>query len=234
MYEVQQEILEVAKALGEETRFNIFRRIADSPEPLSVKELVSEFGMHHSAVRIHLNKLEDAGLIYSKKRRIPGAVGRPQLAFLPSERALSITLPPRNYQLLARLAMDLASAHGDTGSAEGFGEGWGRGYVRERGRLADGPFPLDGALDALVDELRRLGASPRSSRVDDDYQILDTNCVFAELAFDYDPLICELHQAVMRGMLTEMSADEFDWVHASSICNGDERCAVLVSPRPQD
>src|SRR5665811_456647 len=72
MYEVRPDILEVAKALGEETRFNIFRRIADAAEPLSVKDLVAELGMHHSAIRIHLGKLEDAGLIYSKKRHIPG------------------------------------------------------------------------------------------------------------------------------------------------------------------
>jgi predicted ArsR family transcriptional regulator len=234
MYEVQQEIFEVAKALGEETRFNIFRRIADSAEPLSVKELVSQLRMHHSAIRIHLNKLEDAGLIYSKKRHIPGAVGRPQLAFLPSTRALSITLPPRNYEFLARLAMDLASTHRDVESLEDFGVRWGGGYARKHGRLVGGPLPLDEALDALMDVLRRLGASTRSSRVNGGYQVLEANCVFAELAADYDPLLCELHQAVMRGMLAEMSADTFDWLQTSRICNGDERCTMRVSPRTQD
>lgn len=234
MYEVPTELLEVAKALGEETRFGIFRRIASSSEPLSVKELVSELGMHHSAIRIHLNKLQEAGLIYAKKRHMPGVVGRPQLTFLPSEKTLSITLPPRNYELLARLAMDLASANGDARSPEDFGESWGRGYLRESGRFADGPVPLDEALDTLMLELRQLGASGHVSRLDEGYQILETNCVFAELAADHAPLVCSLHQGVMRGMLTEMSADRFDWRQTSAICTGSDNCVTRVTPRTRD
>jgi len=232
MYEVQPDILEVAKALGEETRFNIFRRIADAAEPLSVKDLVAELGMHHSAIRIHLGKLEDAGLIYSKKRHIPGTVGRPQLAFLPSARALSITLPPRNYEFLARLAMDWAAAEGDTEPTEDFGLRWGRDYVKGRGRLVDGSLPLDRALGVLMDELRRLGASARSGVMNGGYQVLETNCVFAELAADYEPLVCELHQAVMRGMLSAISADEFEWQQTTRICDGDERCTMRIAARP--
>lgn len=234
MYEVPTVVLEVAKALGEETRFDIFRRIASSPEPLSVKELVSQLGMHHSAIRIHLNKLQEAGLIHAKKRHMPGVVGRPQLAFLPSAQALSITLPPRNYELLARLAMDLALAREDAESPEDFGVHWGRGYMRESGRFADGPAPLDEALDALMVELRQLGASSNVSRVDDGYQILETNCVFAELATDHAPLVCSLHQGVMRGMLTEMSADQFDWRQTSAICEGGDSCVTHVTPRTSD
>lgn len=234
MYEVPTEVLEIAKALGEETRFDIFRRIASSSEPLSVKELVSQLGMHHSAIRIHLNKLQDAGLIYAKKRHMPGVVGRPQLAFLPSAQALSITLPPRNYELLARLAMDLASAHEDAESPEDFGVQWGRGYMRESGRFADGPVPLDDAVHALMVELRQLGASGNVSRVAEGYQILETNCVFAELAADHAPLVCSLHQGVMRGMLTEMSADQFDWHQTSAICNGGDSCVTHVTPRTLD
>lgn len=234
MYQVPQEILEVAKALGEETRFDIFRRIADSAEPLSVKELVSQLGMHHSAVRIHLNKLEDAGLIYSKKRHIPGAVGRPQLAFLPGPRALSITLPPRNYEFLARLAMELASARGDGPAPGEFGMRWGRERMRKRAGIVDGPLPLGEAIDIVADELRSLGASCHCSRMNGGHQILETNCVFAEIAADHKPMVCDLHQGVARGMLTEISADPFDWLQMSSICDGDESCTTRISPRTQD
>ena len=234
MYEVPQEILEVAKALGEETRFDIFRRIADSAAPLSVKELVSQLGMHHSAVRIHLNKLEDAGLIYSKKRHVQGAVGRPQLAFLPSPHALSITLPPRNYELLARLAVELASTRGDGPTPGDFGMRWGREHMRKRAGLVDAPVPLGEALDVVTDELRSLGASCHCTRMNGGHQILETNCVFAEIAKDHKPMVCDLHQGVARGMLTEISADAFDWLQMSSICGGDESCITRISPRAQD
>ena len=234
MYEVPQDILEIAKALGEDTRFDIFRRIADSPDPLSVKELVSQLGMHHSAVRIHLNKLEDAGLIYSKKRHIPGAVGRPQLAFLPSAHALSVTLPPRNYELLARLAVELASARGDGPTPGEFGMRWGREHMRKRAGLVNSPVPLTEALDVVSDELRSLGTPCHCTRMNGGHQILETNCVFAEIAKDHNHMVCDLHQGVARGMLTEISADPFDWTQTSSISGGDENCTTRISPRTQD
>ena len=234
MYEVRQDILEVAKALGEETRFNIFRRIADAPEPLTVKDLVEQLGMHHSAIRIHLNKLEDAGLIYSRKRHNPGVVGRPQLAFLPRQEALSITLPPRNYELLARLVVDMVAANGSAESTESFGLRWGRDYMRDRGRLVDGPLPLDEAVGTLVDELHHIGGSADLKVTDRGYELVGTNCVFAEVAASHEPLVCRLHQAVLEGMLTEVCADDFEWVPRSRICDGADRCAVRISPRTQD
>lgn len=228
MYEVRQEILDVAKALGEETRFAIFKRIADAQDPLTVKDLVAQLGMHHSAIRIHLNKLEEAGLIVSRKKHKKGVVGRPQLAFLPSPHALSITLPPRNYEFLARLTMDMLAANGATEDLEQFGYGWGRAYVRERGRCVDGPLPLLDAVDVLHDELIKMGSSARIVPVDGGCDMIDGNCVFGELAPNYDGAVCHLHQAVMRGMLTEICAEPFTWEQASRMADGDPSCITRI------
>lgn len=228
MYEVPQEILDVAKALGEETRFAIFKRIAGAQDPLTVKDLVAQLGMHHSAIRIHLNKLEEAGLIVSRKRHKKGVVGRPQLAFLPSPRALSITLPPRNYEFLSRLAMDMLSADGAPEDPKEFGYAWGRAYVRERGRCVDGPLPFFDAVDVLHDELIRLGSSARIVPVDGGCDMIEGNCVFGELAPNYDGAICHLHQAVMRGMLAEICAEPFTWEPTSRMATGDPSCITRM------
>lgn len=228
MYEVRQEILDVAKALGEETRFAIFKRITDAADPLTVKDLVAKMGMHHSAIRIHLNKLEEAGLIVSHKKHKKGVVGRPQLAFLPSPRALSITLPPRNYEFLARLAMDMFAFDGAPEDLAKFGYTWGRSYVRERGRCVDGPLPLLDAIDVLHDELIQLGSSARIVPVDGGCDLIDRNCVFAELAPKYDGAVCRLHQAVMRGMLAEVCAEPFTWEQVSRIAAGDPDCSTRI------
>jgi predicted ArsR family transcriptional regulator len=234
MYEVRQDILEVAKALGEETRFNIFRRIADAPEPLTVKDLVEQLGMHHSAIRIHLNKLEDAGLIYSRKRHNPGVVGRPQLAFLPREEALSITLPPRNYEFLSRLALDMIEANGSAESPEEFGMRWGRDYIRDRGKLVDGPLPLEEALGTLVEELHVIGTAPRLTTTPRGWELAGSNCVFQEVAASREPFVCKLHQSVLEGMLAEISADEFEWAPKTRICDGGDNCAIRISPITAD
>lgn len=230
MYQVRQDILDVAKALGEETRFAIFKRIADAKDPLTVKDLVAQLGMHHSAIRIHLNKLEDAGLIVSRKRHRKGVVGRPQLAFLPSPQALSITLPPRNYEFLARLAIDMAAANGAADDPVAFGRSWGRTYMRERGRGLDGPLPLQAATNVLRDELVRLGSSARVTRVDGGYDLAEGNCMFGEVAADYDGAVCLLHQSVMEGMLAEVCADPFEWEQESRIAEGATSCLAHVRP----
>ena len=230
MYEVRHEILEVARALGEETRFSIFQRIANAPEPLTVKDLVEQLGMHHSAIRIHLNKLEDAGLIFSRKRHTPGVVGRPQLVFLPKEEAVSISLPPRSYEFLARLTVDMLAANGSAESPEAFARKWGRGYMRGRGRLIDGRLPLPEAVTVLVEELQRLGSSGRVGTLEDGFRLSDTNCLFAEVAPARESLVCRLHQAAMRGMLEELSVDRFEWQQTKRICDGDDECAMHISP----
>ena len=230
MYKVRQEILDVAKALGEETRFAIFRRIADAQDSLTVKDLVGQLGMHHSAIRIHLNKLEEAGLIVSRKRHKKGVVGRPQLAFLPSPHALAITLPPRNYQLLAQLAMDMVVANGEAQDPAEFGHQWGRTHMRDRGRRVDGPLPLSEAVQVLHQELGRLSSSSRLVPNDGGCDLVDGNCVFGELAPRYDGAVCQLHQAVMRGMLAEICADPFLWEQDSSIASGDANCSVRIRP----
>ena len=163
MFQVRSDILEISKALGEETRFAIFREIAQADVALTVKDLVAIFGMHHSAIRIHLSRLEDAGLIVSEKRHTKGAVGRPQLAFLPNPHALSFSLPPRNYEFIAQLALDYAREDGgDVERAQEFGSEWGRNYVREQEMALPLSFPE--GLDVVCDQLTRHGRPRRVDR----------------------------------------------------------------------
>ncbi len=232
VYDVEPQILRLSKALGEDTRFAIFQHIAAAEEPQTVRDLVSTFGMHHSAIRIHLGKLEEAGLIVSQKKHTPGAVGRPQLAFVPNPAATEITLPPRNYQLLARLALDYAAAgHGMNGSPEDFGVSWGRAHVRDLRRPSDGPLPLDEALKTLTELLQQMRSTPSIVSSNGDGHVLtDRNCLFGGLSASYEPTVCVLHQAVMRGMLDELSIQPFEWEPRERIAAGDEQCCVHIRP----
>jgi predicted ArsR family transcriptional regulator len=231
VYEVNPDLLAIGKALGEETRFSIFRRIASSEKPQTVKDLVAAFSMHHSAIRIHLNKLEDAGLIVARKHHRKGAVGRPELAFLPSPHTLSITLPPRNYEFLARVAMDLAASHnGGDGAIEEFGFAWGKSYMTER--AGNGPVPLYEALHIVRDTAASLGASPQlAEEPDGAMSLTESNCVFSELAGEYEPSVCVLHQAVMQGMLAGLGCEPFDWESVTTLASGADACYVRVRPR---
>lgn len=234
MYEVDPQVLEISKALGEDTRFAIFRAIAASDGPLTVKDLVARFDMHHSAIRIHLNKLEEAGLIVSRKRHTPGAVGRPQLAFMPSRNPVCISLPTRNYELLSDLAIQLLSDGGmDIDAAIELGYDWGRRYMqrREHEYQSTLPVPFDQATDILLDELNSLGASFTKSRLNGKATCLvgQANCPFFEVARKHRPLVCALIQGAARGMLSYLLGQEVSWQSRKSLLEGDNVCQAEVT-----
>ena len=232
MYETDPEILEVSRALGDSTRFAIYRHLASSETPTTVKELVDVFGLHHSAIRIHLHKLQETGLITCRKLDRGGMVGRPQLAFVPSTKALSITLPPRNYRFLAHLALDLACVDEMTPElADGFGVAWGRRYIRERVGANGREMPLPQALNELCGQLNLLGGTTRYSALNGDgYALEERNCLFSDLASEHHPSVCLLHQAAIKGMLTELSGRDMAFHHPFSLAEGAQVCYTKVVP----
>jgi len=229
-YDVQPDILRLSKALGEETRFAIFREIAAAETPLTVRDLVEIFGMHHSAIRIHLSRLEDADLIVSQTLRHRGVVGRPQLVYLPNPSVTSFTLPPRNYELLARLALEYAAtgANGDF-SAEDFGTAWGQAHVRSA--EGDGRLTLAEALPALVTELRALGGNPELLELNGEgYALVEHNCLFGDISESYEPVVCSLHQGLAQGMLQGLTCESFRWTSHSTLAGGADHCRMSIQP----
>src|SRR5436190_7668299 len=69
-----------ARALGDPTRHEIFRYVADAPMPVDVPELTEHFGLNHNAIRQHLAKLVDAELVTETTAPATGR-GRPRLCY---------------------------------------------------------------------------------------------------------------------------------------------------------
>ncbi len=77
------EATEQARALGDPTRNAIFRYVDAASDPVGVAELTDHFGLNHNAIRQHLAKLRDAGLVV-EELATPSGPGRPR-APLPTE-----------------------------------------------------------------------------------------------------------------------------------------------------
>jgi ArsR family transcriptional regulator len=58
------------KALGDPTRFEIFRLIAAQPEPLCACDVVARFELSQPTISHHLKVLRDAGLITATRRGV--------------------------------------------------------------------------------------------------------------------------------------------------------------------
>jgi predicted ArsR family transcriptional regulator len=69
-----------ARALGDPTRYRIFRYVAVAGHPVTIAEITAHVELHHNGVRQHLAKLCDAGLLVEEFGNRTGP-GRPALQY---------------------------------------------------------------------------------------------------------------------------------------------------------
>lgn len=207
-----QRALDLTSALADPTRYGIYRALVDAAEePLTVLDMAERFSLHPNVARMHLQKLVDVGLVQSDTRRSAGG-GRPARIYRLSSEVATLQFPPRDYQLLASLTLQLVDtlAQDDSGLLEQVGVDMGREEAR-RALARDHLDPTRASLEQRVDSLRRacgeLGLSPRIETSAEGVQIEIRNCVFRELSPQYPQLVCGLHTALLRGILDAYFGD---------------------------
>jgi predicted ArsR family transcriptional regulator len=187
--------LEVLKALGDETRHTLYRELAGSTAPRSPAELAETLGLHPNTVRLHLERLREAGLIEVVAIH-RGTVGRPQHRYSLAPGAPGLGFDPPAHVLLAGMLAALAEATGaDTTAARAIGHSWG---VKAAQRT-----PAASCLGLLAQELDRLGFEPAAddaATADGSTRIDFLHCPFRELAEAYPELVCNLHRGICEGL----------------------------------
>jgi predicted ArsR family transcriptional regulator len=194
--------LEVLKALGDETRYAMYRELASSTSPLSAQELADALGLHANTVRLHLERLRDAGLVESEAAH-RGTVGRPQHLYFLAPGAPGLGFDPPAHALLAGLLAAMAERMGaEPGDAAETGFVWGTEAGRRRRSRS--------CVTALVGELERLGFEPvadapaAGSPDGAPVRIEFLHCPFRELAEAYPELVCNLHRGLCEGVVDEV------------------------------
>ena len=210
------ELTRLGAAFADASRRELYRKVVDSPEPLSAGELAAECGLHRTVARAHLEKLVEAGLLTASLRH-SGRGGRPPRVYSPSAGGAQLSLPRRRYDWLARgllsvlprVAADreaLLSALAEAGEEEG------------RRAMAGS----DGAAVAWLNE-RGYRASMHAS---EDGSVLEIGtCVVAELAAVAPSLVCSYDQGLIRGLFG-VSAEEM--TELSSLAEGAVTCRLLL------
>lgn len=178
-----------ARALGDPTRYEIFRVVADAPEPVSVAALTQHLRLNHNAVRQHLAKLCDAGLLVEQLARRRGP-GRPALQYILAAGAAATWVTTNAYEQLSLLLLEVVESGGPP-----------REVGARAGRRAVPVAGQDQALAALEAEVTRRGFEPerveRASGVD----IILRRCPFAVAASANPEVVCELHRGLAEGMV---------------------------------
>jgi predicted ArsR family transcriptional regulator len=190
--------LEVLKALGDDTRYAMYQELARSTAALSAQDLAEALGIHANTVRLHLDRLREAGLVDVEAVH-RGTVGRPQHLYFLAAGAPGLGFDPPAHALLAGLLAAMAERVGaDAHDATEIGRAWGAD-TGSRTRTRD-------CLRALEGELGRLGFEPAVE--DDDPATLAggariefLHCPFRELAEAYPELVCNLHRGLCEGVV---------------------------------
>jgi predicted ArsR family transcriptional regulator len=187
------DLLAVLKALGDETRFSMYQELAGSTSALTANQLSDRLGLHANTVRLHLERLREAGLVEVEPVH-RGTVGRPQHVYSLAPGAPGLGFDPPSYTLLAGLLAALAERTGaDADDAAAAGRAWGlEAGRRTRSRSC---------AKALTAEMARLGFDPAATEQSGVTDVAFLHCPFRELAEAYPELVCNLHRGICEGVV---------------------------------
>lgn len=185
-----------ARALGDPTRYDIFRYLADASSPVRVAALVEHFRLNHNAIRQHLAKLTEARLLI-EELGTPATTGRPPLQYRVAPAAMGAWGAPGPYELLAVLLLDVAKG---THTPLEAGAEAGRRLVPKYQPGAD-------AVDVLEAEMGSRGFEPRRETRATLVEIVLERCPFQAAASADPDIVCDVHRGLAEGMLEAMQSD---------------------------
>jgi predicted ArsR family transcriptional regulator len=168
--------------------------------------VAESLGLHVNTVRPHLERMREVGLLAVQSEK-GGAVGRPQHQYSLAATAPSLGLEPPTFPMLARMLLRAAALAG-AGADEAADAG------REQGRVDGARVRRRPCLDALIDELDRLGFDPAVAADDDDdvdtavATVAFAHCPFQDLAEANPDLVCSLHRGLVEGFVDEVGGAE--------------------------
>jgi predicted ArsR family transcriptional regulator len=220
---------ELSAVLADDTRYHIYRAIAERPhDDVTVADVAERFGLHPNVARMHLAKLEQAGFLTTDFRRTAGG-GRPAKLYRLSDLVVTFGFPPRRYELLSRLALASLAAGGSRESA--------LAVCREAG-AAEGRKALAGGEPSSLAEAARLvagiadeqGLLPEVSTNDGSLRVVVNNCAFRELSGADPDLVCSMHRAFLEGVLEAATSSMGSIAFTPDDCRiscGGERCELV-------
>jgi predicted ArsR family transcriptional regulator len=211
-----QDALDDVGMLADAVRRRLYDFVRAHGTAVTRDEAARATGISRTLAAYHLDRLADAGLVdvdYARTngRSGPGA-GRPAKRYAPGSRDVTVSLPPRNYSLLAQLL----AAGADATPSDAFRSALATAAEREGAALGEQAGDVTAALAAA-------GYEPMTA---DDGDIVLRNCPFHSVVQQHPELVCTLNESFVRGTLERMGADP---ARAElSPCTG--RCCVVVHP----
>ena len=202
--------LEAVASLAEPIRRALYDHVAGSTEPVSRDDAAQAVEVSRQVAAYHLDRLADDGLLEVEFRRLTGregpGAGRPSKLYRRSHQVHEVSIPPRRYELAARILLDAAR--------EGHIDNTALTEVARRTGEEIGQIGLGAAL-------RATGYEP----VIENDETRFRNCPFHLLKERDRDTTCGLNLALVPGMV-EGSGSTSDAVLARE----EGYCCIRISP----
>jgi predicted ArsR family transcriptional regulator len=187
--EREARVQQQARALGDPTRHAIYRAVVDAAGPVDVATLTDRFGLNHNAIRQHLAKLCDAGLVLEETAPHQGP-GRPRLQYRPALAAEGDWGIPSPYEDLSLMLVEMVRSGRSA-----------RDVGAEAGRRMAASLPdTDDPVDRLEINAARQGFDPRRATTRSTVDLVLGRCPFQAAASAAPEIVCELHRGLAEGI----------------------------------
>ncbi|WP_329376576.1 helix-turn-helix domain-containing protein [Streptomyces sp. NBC_01351] len=203
-------------ALAEPTRKRLYEHVVRQAGPVSREEAASALGLALRTAAFHLDRLAEASLldvVYERRsgRTGPGA-GRPAKLYRRPDREITVSVPPRRYELAAELLARAVQDSAATGEPV-------RAVLHREAHELGTEMGGEGGAD-LTALLELCGFEPRY----EDGDVVLLNCPFRRLARRHPETICGMNLHLLRGVLTGMG----DLAHTAVLAPAQGRCCVRL------
>jgi predicted ArsR family transcriptional regulator len=200
-------------SLDDPLRRRLYEVVTSHPGPVSRDEAASEAGIGRALAVYHLDKLVESGLLTASYARPPGrrgpGAGRPAKVYARSDREFAVTVPPREYELAARLLVQAVEADPSARSRAVLAEAARRlgaelGSAFERDAAGRDTGRRDAAGRDVKGVLSQQGYEPCDGA---DGVIRLRNCPFHQLAEQHREVVCGMNLALVEGLVDGLGAD---------------------------
>ncbi len=217
--------LAALSGLADPVRRRLYELVATRAEPVGRDEAAAATGIGRALAAYHLDKLVGLGLLTASYQRPSGrggpGAGRPAKVYTRSAREFAVTVPPREYELAARL-LALAAESDRSGASRAAlrDAAWQYGAGLGLGRPADGGHGAAAPTVAAV--LRDHGFEPWH---DEAGLVRLRNCPFHQLAARHPDIVCGMNLALIEGVVAGLGAAGMRPV----LDPGAGRCCVVIT-----
>jgi predicted ArsR family transcriptional regulator len=212
---------QVVAALVDPVRRSLYEHVRREGRPVTREEAAQAVDISRGLAAFHLDKLVELGVLrarYEAPAEQPRGRGRTPKVYEATDHVLTLSMPPRQYELVATILADAVAA--DTTDARGaayhhaaeLGQAIGTATADRSGRT------IERATRALAE----LGFEPRREAGD----IVLDNCPFHALATRHSDLVCGINVEFVAGLLAGLGCDAL----RAELRPAEHGCCVQVRP----